>query len=154
VRKKVSWIEIALAMESLDVDGKKGVAGKKNNGSNSTDEGQWALEHLLLPLPRRCLSCDKLIKRQTFAGRFCRRGQGRIFAFYKADPIKIQIENENTGNRERPADQAFKITARRPGAVTLIRGGPVVTASPPHSGVGMETRPTLGLCNLNAHVDG
>jgi len=42
---------------------KKESQGKKNNGSNSTDEGQWALEHLLLPLPRRCLSCDKKKKR-------------------------------------------------------------------------------------------
>nr|DAA03953.1 TPA_inf: HDC12945 [Drosophila melanogaster] len=70
----------------------------------------------------------------------------RIFAFYKATAIKIQIENENTGIESgwSVTDQAFKITARSP-AVTLIRGGPAVVTGIPTQVLVAH----LGACNLN-----
>lgn len=78
-------------------------------------------------LPWRCLSCDKLIKRQTLPVR-------QDICFLQGGPIKIQIENENT-RIERPVDQAFKIPSSEQGPrPTDPHQGEDQLSRPAHSG--------------------
>lgn len=136
VRKKASW-PTGLRWSLRCWPRKKRVAG---NGSNGTDEGQWALEHLLLlPLPRRCLTCDKLIKRQTFASGGA--AQGQDICFLQGDGHKNSNWKWKYWNRERLVGNRSSLQDNRQEPSSYPHQGRTSSCHrQPNSGVGSPPR--------------